>query len=153
MRFFLIFLAVLMPSAVQAADAVALSSTVFVERETTGTDGRARVELFAPKVVTPGDRLVFILSYRNTGAQPAANFVVTNPLPTAVEFLGSPDETALFSVDGGRSWGTLPTLKVRIDDARWREAQPEDVTHIRWTMARPVKPGSSGKLSFRGVVR
>jgi uncharacterized repeat protein (TIGR01451 family) len=146
-------LAALLPVAAFAADAVALSSAVFVEKEAKDSDGRVRTELFAPKLVTPGDRLVFILSYHNTGPQPASNFVVTNPLPEAVAFAGTPDDRALVSVDGGKNWGPLPALSVRESDGRLRNARPEDVTHIRWKLARPLAAGASGKLSFRGTVR
>jgi uncharacterized repeat protein (TIGR01451 family) len=144
---------VALPSAALAADAVALSSTVFVERESRDADGRIKTELAAPKLVTPGDRLVFILNYRNVGAEPATNFVVTNPLPEAVAFVGTPDERALFSVDGGRSWGALATLTIREKDGQLRSARPSDVTHIRWTLQKPLAAGAAGKLSFRGIVR
>jgi uncharacterized repeat protein (TIGR01451 family) len=103
--------------------------------------------------VTPGDRLVFILSYRNAGPVPAKHFVVTNPLPEAVAYAGTPDESAVFSVDGGRNWGALSALTLREMDGRLRNARPEDVTHIRWTMREAVPAGGQGKLSFRGIVR
>ena len=153
MKFILILLAALASAPAFAADNVALTSAVYVERDLTDASGRPRVELHAPDVVTPGDRLVFILSYRNAGAQPANHFIVTNPLPQAVAYAGTPDESAAVSVDNGRNWGDLASLRIREDDGRWRSARPEDVTHIRWTLARPLRAGSSGKLSFRGIVR
>lgn len=150
----LILLASIMgPSVAMAADSVGLTSAVFVERELTGSDGKPRIELRAPQLVTPGDRLVFILSYHNQGATPAKQFTVTNPLPSAVAFASTPDEAALVSVDGGQSWGALANLHIRESDGRWRNARPEDVTHIRWTFAQPLRVGGTGKLSFRGTVR
>jgi uncharacterized repeat protein (TIGR01451 family) len=146
-------IAMLVPSVAFAAEAVALSSAVFVEHELTDSNGKSRVELRAPQLVTPGERLVFILSYRNTGETPAQHFTVTNPLPQAVAYAGTPDEQAQISVDGGRSWGVLSTLRVREEDGRWRSARAEDVTHIRWTLAQPIRAGATGKLSFRGTVR
>jgi uncharacterized repeat protein (TIGR01451 family) len=152
-RLLLALVAFAIPSVASAADSVALSSSVFVERQLVDSNGRSRVELHAPQVVTPGDRLVFILSYRNTGEKPAQHFTVTNPLPQAVAYAGTPDEQAQISVDGGRSWGLLSSLRVREEDGRWRNARPEDVTHIRWTLAQPIRVGATGKLSFRGTVR
>lgn len=153
MKLILTLLALLIPASAFAADSVALSSAVFVERELTDASGRARTELQAPKLVTPGDRLIFILSYHNAGSTPADHFIVTNPLPEAVVYAGTPDQTAVFSIDGGRSWGALSVLKLREDDGRWRYARPEDVTHIRWAMQKAVPVGGRGKFSFRGIVR
>lgn len=141
------------PVAVQAAGRVALSSTVFVERQVVDARGQAKLVLEAPKRLTPGDRLVFLLAYRNPGTAPAADFVVTNPMPASVAFQGSPDANALVSIDGGASWGQLGALKVREPDGGVRGARPEDVTHVRWTLGRSIPAGAQGKLSFRGVVR
>lgn len=153
MRLLLLILALLLPAAAPAADAVNLSSAVFVERSTIDAAGRHKIVLEAPKMVTPGDRLVFILAYRNEGAQPAANFIVTNPLPQAVAYQGSADTGTQVSVDGGRSWGSLPALRVRDSDGALRAARPEDVTHVRWAMRQPIPAGGRGQLSFRGIVR
>jgi uncharacterized repeat protein (TIGR01451 family) len=152
-RLFLAIAALVAPSLAQANEAVALDSRVFVERLVRDADGRSRAVLEEPKLVVPGDRLVFILNYRNTGAAPATDFVVTNPMPNAVSFQGTGDPGALVSVDGGRSWGALPALKIRDSDGARRSARPEDVTHVRWAMKRAIPSGSAGKLSFRGIVR
>lgn len=149
----ILLIALSAPSLALAADSVALTSAVFVERQMTDSDGKSRVELRAPQVVTPGDRLVFILSYQNQGAASAKQFTVTNPLPSAVAFAGSADEVAVVSVDGGHIWGPLSQLKMREEDGQWRNARPDDVTHIRWTFAQPLRAGAAGKLSFRGTVR
>jgi uncharacterized repeat protein (TIGR01451 family) len=142
----------MLPAAAQAAG-VALKSAVFVERTEVAADGRARIVLHEPKLVTPGDRLVFVLSYRNEGGKPADNFVVTNPVPPAVAYQGVADRAAQVSVDGGRSWGELAALIVRDSGGARRPARGEDVTHVRWTFPKAIGPGVQGKLSFRGIVR
>ncbi len=153
MRLFAFLMALIAPSAVLAASNVTLQSAVFVEKSVADAQGRSRVVLEEPKLVTPGDKLVFILAYRNAGDAPASDFVVTNPLPTAVAYQGANDSAALVSVDGGRNWGSLSNLKIREGDGRWRGARPEDVTHVRWTLSKAIPAGAQGKLSFRGVVR
>lgn len=152
MRIILLLLALLAPGAASAANGVTLQSTVFVEKSVPDGEGRNRIVLEEPKVVTPGDRLVFILNYRNAGATPASDFVVTNPLPAAVAYQGGADKADV-SIDGGRSWGLLATLKVREADGSWRGARPEDVTHLRWALRGAIPAGAQGKLSFRGIVR
>jgi uncharacterized repeat protein (TIGR01451 family) len=152
-RLLLAIAALLAPGAAFAADSVALSSTVFVEKTVADADGKAKITLHEPKVVTPGDRLIFILNYQNRGSSAANNFVVTNPLPNAVAYQGTADASAEVSIDGGKAWGALTALKVADGPGRWRSARPEDVTHVRWTMKQSIPAGAQGKLSFRGIVR
>lgn len=141
------------PAAAQSGNAVSLVSDVLVERSTTDANGRTQTTLEEPTTVVPGDKLVFVLRYRNNGAQPATDFVVTNPLPEAVAFQAAGDERAEVSVDGGRSWGRLASLTIREADGSQRPAQASDVTHIRWAFAQPIPAGEAGRLMFRGIVR
>lgn len=153
MKLILILLAFLLPSAALAQNQVALNSEVFVERATQDANGQPRVSLEAPAVVTPGDQLVFVLSYRNNGAAPASDFTVTNPLPDSVSFAGTESAGAVYSVDGGRNWGALAALQVRTPDGSSRPAALADVTHVRWRLALAIPVGGGGELRFRGVVK
>ena len=148
-----LLLAALMPGPALAANQVALDNHVFIERVSTDTEGKQRILLEEPKVVVPGDRLVFVLNYRNAGAQPADKFVVTNPMPSAVSFADAGDTRPFVSVDGGKQWGLLSDLSVPMTDGTHRAAQPADVTHIRWAFQNPIPVGGTGKLMFRGIVK
>lgn len=152
MKILLALLALFAPVAASAADNVSLTSKVFVERVKPGANGKPVTVREEPGVVTPGDRLVFVLGYRNGGAEPATGFTLTNPIPPSVAFTGSDDASAVVSVDGGKSWGALASLKVVQADGTSRPAVATDVTHIRWSFGRPIAAGSGGELSFRGVV-
>ncbi len=149
----LLLLAALAPTQAFAANQVVLDNSVFLERASTDANGKQRISLEEPKVVVPGDRLVFVLNYRNSGAQPADKFVITNPMPSAVRFADAGDTRPSVSVDGGRNWGTLDTLTVPLADGTRRPAQPADVTHIRWAFQKPIPAGGTGKLMFRGIVK
>lgn len=149
----LLAFAALLPGQALAADQIALDNSVFVERVKTDAAGKQRILLEEPKVVVPGDKLVFVLNYRNAGARAADRFVITNPLPAAVRFADAGDTQPLVSVDGGRAWGRLVDLTIMLADGTRRAAQPADVTHIRWAFHRPIPAGASGKLMFRGVVK
>ena len=151
MRILILLFLLLSPVSGHAADAIALDSSV--EREMPAAGGKTKTVLEEPKVVIPGDRLVFILQYRNTGTQSAKDFVVTNPMPAPVAYQGTSDTVAQVSVDGGRMFAPLASLKVREADGAERAARPEDVTHVRWVLHEPIAAGAQGKLSFRGVVR
>ena len=152
MKIWLALLALLAPATAFAADNVSLSSKVLVERVKPGPDGKPVTVREEPDVVTPGERLVVVLSYRNKGAEPATGFTLTNPIPAAVAFTGTDDASASVSVDGGKSWGALASLKVVAADGTSRPAVAADVTHIRWSLGRPIAAGSGGEVSFRGVV-
>lgn len=152
MKILIALFALLAPAAAMAADNVSLTSKVLVERVKAGADGKPVTVREEPGVVTPGDRLVFVLGYRNGGAQPATGFTLTNPIPPSVAFAGTDDSSAVVSVDGGKSWGQLAALKVAQADGTSRPAVAADVTHIRWSFGRPIAAGAGGELSFRGTV-
>ena len=139
------------PNAHAAAGEVSINSSVFVERSVAGADGRRRILLESPRNVSRGDRLVFVLNYRNAGERNRTAFTITNPLPDPVQFEDGEDPGATVSVDGGRSWGALAALTLRDRSGRIRAARPEDVTHLRWHRALPA--GEAGSVTFRGVVR
>ena len=153
MKKFLALLALASSSAALAADPVSLTSEVLVEHVKQQADGSSKVVREAPGVVTPGDKLVFLLSYRNGGGEPASGFIVTNKIPDQIAFSGGESEGAIVSVDGGKSWGPLASLKIANADGSMRPATQDDVTHIRWSFAQPIAAGRAGQLSFRGVVK
>ncbi|WP_106639447.1 DUF11 domain-containing protein [Allosphingosinicella vermicomposti] len=152
MKYALALLAALLPASAFANN-VQLESQVFVERIVTGPDGKEQTALQEPKVVTPGEKLVFELNYKNTGSKPADDFVVTNPMPAAVSYAGGESDGSVVSVDGGKTWGPLASLKVAGTDGVERAAQASDVTHVRWTFAQAIPAGAQGKLTFRGTVK
>jgi uncharacterized repeat protein (TIGR01451 family) len=130
-----------------------LASDVFVERAKKRADGSVATVLEAPKLVVPGDQLVFVVRYKNAGSAPASKLSVTNPIPRAVAFSETADGTETVSIDGGKNWGFLSQLKVVMPNGSSRTALPSDVTHIRWNLNQTLAAGSAGKLVFRGVVR
>ncbi len=143
----------LTPSAAFAASQLQLTSDVFVEKQKQRADGTVTTILEEPNLVTPGDKLVFIVKYKNAGAAPAEKFVLTNPLPKAVAFNGTSDGLEVVSIDGGKTWGFLANLRMQDLGGKSRPALMSDVTHIRWNLNRPIAAGSEGKLIFRGIVR
>lgn len=140
-------------SAALAATPLELKSDVFVERQVVRSDGSNAVVLEKPNMVTPGDNLVFVVRYKNVGGSTANNFVVTNPLPAAVAFNGTSDGLEVVSIDGGKNWGILGTLRVAKADGTTRSAMLTDVTHIKWNLNQPLTAGAEGKLIFRGIVK
>jgi hypothetical protein len=159
MRSPLFLLALALPAAaiaqVAAAPAVTLQSNIQVVKTVKDAAGKPKRILEDPKGVFPGDPLVIWLNYRNGGTKPASGFVLNNPIPNAVNFtaLGENSGWGVVSVDGGKSFGPLATLKVKGKDGALRAALPSDVTNVRWAFKTAIAPGASGTLSFYGVVK
>ena len=153
MKIIFLMLALITPAAAAAANEVTLSSEVFVERPKVDAAGKTQVVREKPEVVTPGDKLVFVVRYANGGAQPAADLTVTNPIPQAVAYTAAEGAGSAVSVDGGKSWGELAALRISLADGTSRPAAPADVTHVRWRFAQPIPAGTGGEVRFRGVVR
>lgn len=129
------------------ADPVQIRSEVLKETVVTTPEGRKTIQTPLDRA-TPGDTIVIRLTYLNEGQNPAADAVISNPLPDQLAFVesregGSPQ----VSIDGGKTFDVLARLKVKIDDVE-RPAQASDVTHIRWRVAAPVRPGQSGAVAF-----
>jgi uncharacterized repeat protein (TIGR01451 family) len=146
-------LGLLFASTAALASEVKLASEIFVERVRLDAQGRSNTVLEEPNMVTPGDKLLFVLAYKNEGSGPAADFVINNPVPESVTFAGSESTNALMSVDGGKSWGRLAALKVTQPDGTVRAAVAGDVTNVRWQFARPIPAGGEGTVKFRAVVK
>lgn len=148
-----LFAAMMIPVAAFAQNDVTLTSEVLVQRIVTDGAGKEKAVLEMPKVVTPGDPLIFKLKYANTTAKPVDNFVITNPIPEAVRFAGTDSANAIYSVDGGKLYAPLAALRVKGADGTDRIAEPGDVTHVQFTLGQPIAPGARGEVSFRGIVR
>lgn len=140
-----------LPAAAQA-QAVDLTSQIFVLRQVTAPDGAVTETRVAPDRVLPGDPILIELDYTNTGAAPATNFQAVNPIAPGLAFV-STDASADYSVDGGAKWGPLDALTVPVEGAAPRAAVPEDVTHLRFKAPGAVAPGATGAFAFRAVVR
>ena len=158
-------------AAVQAAGTdpradIKIDSKIMVERTAESESGKMVTKLLDPSTVKviPGDRLLFINTYRNTGKNAVTGFVVNNPVHSAVALVEVVEDWALVSVDGGKNFGKLSELTVTADspavegeeersEPKSRPAKASDVTHIRWVLASPIAPGASGDLRFRGIVK
>lgn len=143
-----------------AKSPVSLTSDVKVERVEIDAAGKEQVKVYTPGdiSVVPGDKVIFTLQVVNTGAEPAAGFRATNPMPGAVQFTSVAEDWAEVSVDDGVNWGKLTALKVKTKGADGtaeveRAAGPEDVTHVRWVFADAISAGAKRTISYRGVVK
>lgn len=154
MKPILLLFAILAPTmAIAQSSAVSLTSKIFVAREVTDAQGKKKNQLFPPDRVLPGEAIVVMLEYRNNGPKPATDFVINNPIPAAVSYTGAEQPWAIVSVDRGKSFGPLASLKVSNPDGSQRPAIPSDVTNVRWKFAQPIAPQTGGRVMFYGTVK
>lgn len=146
-------LALTLVSAAQAAGPLQVVSKVLSEQRVRAADGSTSVNLVPARKVVPGDRVVFVLTYRNTAAQPIGGVVFNNPVPRGIAYRGptatspAPD----VSVDG-KTFGSLATLRVQTPVGA-RAASPDDVTAVRWRLAAPLAAGAQGQFAFQAVLK
>ena len=133
------------PAPALATPAVTIDSAVFVERVAAGTARR----LEPARRLAPGDRVVTVVEWRRQGGVGReGGFVIVNPLPAMLAYQESAGEVQEVSVDGGRTWGRLETLRVGT-----RDAVPEDVTHMRWRIPAGNAARGRGRIAYAGIVR
>lgn len=157
MRNALVLTALLTATAQSAAaqGAGTLTSKIELEKAIPGTNRNAELYTYVePDVVVPGDRVRVTLTFTNNSMAPATGLNITNPIPEGLVF-NSTNDAADFSVsvDGGKSFGTLASLTVPVDNAASRAATLLDVTHVRWLWSQPVAPQQSRSVAFFGRVR
>lgn len=141
-------------SPARAAGPLQVESRVLTEQKTRAPDGTVRVALVPARRIVPGDRVTFVLAYRNTGTQPIGNVVLDNPVPKGIAYRAPAATSAApdLSVDG-KTYGPLASLRVATATGTTRAATPNDVTHVRWRLERPITAGAQGQLAFDAVLR
>ncbi len=136
--------------------AVEIKITAEIEVTVKTADGREEVKRMPAAKVPPGTAVIYTLNAKNTSAAPVADVVMTDPIPAEMEYVdgsvSAADARVTFSVDGGKSFATKESLKVKGEDGAMRAALPADFTHIRWQLEKPLAPGEVRAVSFRARV-
>lgn len=127
------------PATAAPASPVSLSLTVSKEKRETASDGTTAVTLVPADTIVPGDRLVYVLTYANTGKEPASNLVVDYPLPEGVSYRAAAEgsQRPLVSADGVHF---APSVS------------PASVKALRWQVPAAVAPGGKGQVSFTATL-
>jgi hypothetical protein len=139
------------PAAAPAPGALTLNIEAFIAREVVEKGVKKKVLLSTERAV-PGDAIVYILNYGNASTKPIPASI-DDPVPNGVHFTGVAENWAVVSVDGGKTFGQLATLKIKKADGAMRAAVPQDVSNIRWKFAQPLAPGAKGRVMFYALVK
>ena len=125
--------------------AVSIDSAVYVEHRQLA-DGTPVLKLEPAQHLSHGDHVVTVVNwYRLAGN---GSFTVVNALPARLYYEGSARDEEEVSVDGGRSWGHIGTLRIGA-----RLATAEDVTHVRWRISADQAQNGAGRIAYSGFVR
>ena len=145
-----------LPGAALAAG-LELKSEALQDVAVKGKDGKVQKKRQAVTNAVPGSEIIYVITYRNGGAKPAADVVINNPVPPQMVYVAGSAEgagtRAEVSVDGGKQFGALEALQVKGADGKPRAARAEDVTHLRWTVQTAIAPGKEGSVTYRALVR
>lgn len=141
-RTILVSLAMLPAMPAHASPNIAFDSAVFIER----TSSQSVRSLEPARRFNKGDRVVTLVSWHRMGGR--GGFTVTNPIPRSIAFEDSARDDLEVSVNGGRSWGRLGSLRYGA-----RLATAEDVTHLRWRISATNAMRGSGHIAYSGYVR
>ena len=139
-----------------ASAGVELRSKAEMEQEIVEDDGTSRVIRIDAARITPGDEVLYVVAWENTGSEPADRVAITNPVPEHMEcsrIASVADAVITASVDGGTTFDRPEALTVFAADGAARPAEPADFTHIRWTFTRALAPGESGQVEYRAVLQ
>lgn len=136
--------------------------TNLVQKEVQVEEGGQKVKkLVEPGKLTPGDEVVYTMTYFNDAALAAERVVVNNVVPERSRLLASSVEgegtEISYSVDGGKIYGALDKLSVATGqgpkgEPLQRPATEADVTHLRWVLVGALGPRASGFVRFRSVL-
>jgi len=123
--------------------------------QTNDANGEKKEQIVAAETVVPGETVVYRYIVNNNGTENAEGVVVNTAIDPNMHYInGSATAYGVeFSVDGGSEFGAQSELSVMDIDGTWREATPEDITNIRWTLKHAVQPGRPFAVGFRAVLK
>ncbi len=123
----------------------------------TAASGSASVKLVPATQVESGDRVIYTLEVRNTGATAVAAPSVAYPIPEHMRYIADsavgPGAEVSYSVDGGRSFDRAENLKVQGPEGRLRPAVAADYSDIRWQLKNSLRANSVAFVRFRALVK
>lgn len=140
-----------------AAQGVEVTNTALIEVKTVDQDGKEEVKYLAADKVTPGDTIMYLITFTNRGDKSAEGIVLTSEIPSDLIIKEGSAEAAgarvEYSIDNGKTYADREALVVTTSDGGRRPATAEDLTNLRWTILDPLPAGGINSVSYRAVVK
>lgn len=109
---------------------------------------------------SPGDVVIYTITYNNVGKGPVLDAVIVDPIPRGVRYIADTaegkDAEIVYSTDNGRTWQTPPIemqIKKPNGSLEKKTVSADRYTHIKWMIKKPVAAGQSGRVSFKVTVK
>lgn len=152
----LLFVSVFSVIAYAQQDKVVLRNEAFKEVTQTNESGAKETKMVPVGKALPGDEIIYITTFSNTGKEPADNIVITNPVPDHTTYktntaYGASTKIS-YSVDGGKVFAEPEKLLIKDADGSERQATAKEYTHIRWSYTPALQPGEEGTVMFRALI-
>jgi uncharacterized repeat protein (TIGR01451 family) len=143
-------------SVAQAKPVVALKlSAQMIQHQANGAEHFVPIDTAALK---PGDEIRYVIVATNTGTNAAKNLVPVGRIPAGTAYVAgsasSPTANPEFSLDGGKTWAAMPTVKVhtRSGDVV-QKADPATYTTIRWHESAALEPKASQTFVYAVTIK
>jgi uncharacterized repeat protein (TIGR01451 family) len=136
---------------------IKLTTTAETEITQTNAQGEKITKRVPATRVVPGSEVIYTITAKNSGSEPADDVVVTNPIPKQTVYIegsaaGSGTDIT-FSVDNGKSFHPPAELTVPGPEGKPHPATAQDYTHVRWRLQFELKPGDAAPLWYRVRVK
>jgi uncharacterized repeat protein (TIGR01451 family) len=144
-----------------AADQPKIALSTTAEKEVKiEKDGKLVLERIPLEIASPGDTVIYTITYRNEGETAAQDILVNDPIPKGTIYIlksaEGKDAEITFSIDGDHTY-SKPPIKYMVKKAdgtqEETEATAEAYTHIKWVINKSILPGQSGQVSFKVSVK
>lgn len=121
-----------------------LQTDIVVELfEPASPDGEVPARFVPARQLEEGDEVHYTIRVRNPGQDEATDVRVTKRLPFGMHYVPAsamgPACDIEFSADGGATFEARPAAA--------------GLTHVRWSLRRPLAPGATALLRFRATFR
>ena len=110
--------------------------------------------------VAPGDRILYKIQLANRGDREASHASALGPIPAGTAYVAgtastSPGLRIDYSVDGGKSFSSSPTITLTGKDGKPQvvPAPADRYTTVRWTWNTPLPAGAEANVSYQVQVR
>ncbi len=153
----LVVLAFVLPGIASAKPSVTLKlSGAIVSKAADGHTTLTPVEQSPPK---SGDEIEYDIAANNAGTSPALRLVPVAKVPAGTAYIAGSAKAAgaraEFSLDGGKTWSSSPTVTVKAPDGTMvlRKADPALYTAVRFITDGALAPHRSAVYSYEVRVK
>ena len=136
---------------------IVLTNKAFKQVIEKDKDGNVTYDYVEPKLVLPGDVILYTIISENIGTAQAENVVINNPVPNNSKYRSGSavgkNTKITFSIDGGKTFDVPGKLIVKDKNGKESKAKAEIYTNIRWVYVKPLAPGDKSKVSFKTEIK